>query len=92
MNIEKESEVIVQAINKTINEFKEFDNKKKYRTEAVIQFRLYQHICNQLCNGGDKTGYKRISGECSPFETKNLKEYAAEIKKGKKSGSSPFLG
>jgi len=78
LDINDESKIIIESINKTIDEFKECS--KSCRSEEDLQLRLYQNLCNELGNNS----YKRISGEYPVYENQQKehnREYAKKFGK-----------
>jgi len=75
MKRNEESKIIIESINKTIDEFKE--NSESCRGEEDLLLRLYQNLCEKL----GTNSFKRISGKYSPYKTKEQKEKNKEYSK-----------
>mgnify|MGYP006303123507 CR=1 FL=1 len=81
MKIDKESKLIVQSINETIDDINE--HSKKFQSEEDIQLRLFVHLCNNFDNE-EKGSFDRIKIEYSPYDPKQKdynKKYAKTLSK-----------
>lgn len=76
----RESQLIVQAIEKTLVDIKNY--KKEHLTEAAIQCMLYLNLCKKMGN----KNFSRISSEYSVYnnsQKENNKKYAKKEGKNK---------